>query len=370
MISLGIVQISLFLVVYMLPESTGFVLLPGRIHSFLAIKEYDVNIGQLRPISRSWRTFTECFAKKKRSSKRKKGSSKLYEDFKPPKKAAKQIDLLRPPRSYARNTVYSTFGGYNYSDGVKKHDVPFLDEPMWFDLFVVPASTLELANYFQSLMNTSKWNCTITDVYCPLNIPYYRFGAQKKLMLLNAPLVPGFMYIKCRMNPRIADNLEDISGVIDLRRNVYGLVLPVEPDRVERMLQLRVNDSKAIAAASQLIEQPKNGRPFQRGSYIKVVAPGKNCGKYGIFASTERGQLRVDMISADGYQTREVIPSLEDMEVVENIPGYIPVKNMSTKELVVSLMKKKPDSMVLTALYDAGVLNNILNDENYSKKTK
>jgi hypothetical protein len=121
-----------------------------------------------------------------------------------PKRASKKPV---PQRLTARERT-----GLTYSDDEGIYDVPIIDEFKWYRLTVRKASEKRLTEAFNDLAKTTKWSPIIAEAFYPKS-SYVRFKG-KTLEMTSQPMIPGLMYLKCKMSPDVADDMEQIQGKI------------------------------------------------------------------------------------------------------------------------------------------------------------
>ena len=141
-----------------------------------------------------------------------------------PKKAKKA-----PPRKLtARERT-----GYIYRDDEGLYDVPLINDAMWYRLSVRKASEKRLAEAFNELARSGKWAKIIEEAFYPSS-SYVRFKG-KNLFLDSKPMVPGLVYLKTKMSPDIADDLEQVQGIYGFSKNNYGIVVPLGEEEAEQI---------------------------------------------------------------------------------------------------------------------------------------
>jgi transcription antitermination factor NusG len=230
----------------------------------------------------------------------------------------------------------------------------------WFDYYTKTKFTLDTYSYLQSVIKNSSWNGLVSDVYCPMNVPYYRFGKGKRLLLQPSPLMPGIIYVKCRMSPAIADKLDRIPYTQKLRRNEAGLVVPLDERRVAAIEEMREDETKRIDLANKELDSCQEAGGYLKGSAVMITS-GVDKGKYGTLRGTSQGKIVVRIATEEGF-TKDENFDLSSLVRVARSPEK-QLHEMSQKDLIRSVMRKNPDSFVLSTLRDAGILDDILYDE-------
>lgn len=175
-------------------------------------------------------------------------------------------------------------------------------------------------------------------MYCPQKVPYVRFKEGKLLRYIPTALYPGHLFVKCTMSPDIADRLETISGVMRMRVNEDGFLVPLTPEEVENLVEQRETESiemdkmmgiletgnyyipgiEDCGSTSMISGNSDSGDEFtppeslsaypdhriRKGGSVAILE-GSYAGRRGIARGTEAGQVAVDVI--DGEVTHRVL---------------------------------------------------------------
>ena len=121
----------------------------------------------------------------------------------------------------------------------------------------------------------------IFDAYYP-QVIYIKFKG-KVLELASKPLIPGLLYIKTKMGPDIADEIEKVNGVYGFTKTADSIVLPLSESDAE---QLEGMKSKAK------MELTDDLKLMRKEEYVSVVE-GSHSGRYGILMGAKNGRLEV-----------------------------------------------------------------------------
>jgi transcription antitermination factor NusG len=222
----------------------------------------------------------------------------------------------------------------------------------------------------------------VCDLYCPLK-PSLRFGAGGKLVVDAKPRVPGLFFLSCQMNAGLANTLESIPDVFSLRRNTEGCVAPIDAERLVQIQAMRIEEREAfkhfhpelgrtpeaaIAGCSSLPsnysknEDSQDTLPcFKKGCSVRV-GQGVFMGRFGVVTGFENGKVVVNL-SKNGFSHREVFFLNQIEQVHSPMEGGADLtQHSSLKQLVAAVMRKQPDSYILAAINDAGLLSDILNE--------
>jgi len=101
--------------------------------------------------------------------------------------------------------------GFIYSDKDGEYDVPIIDSPMWYRVSVRKSSEKKISEHLKSLgEEVPRWQGVIHDTFYPTT-SYVKFKG-KNLELATKPMILGLVYIKTKMGPDIADDLEKATG--------------------------------------------------------------------------------------------------------------------------------------------------------------
>lgn len=235
--------------------------------------------------------------------------------------------------------------GYKYKDEEGMYDVPIIDEPMWYRLTVRKASEKRLTEAFNELAKSEKWGHIIEEAFYPSS-SYVRFKG-KVLDLGSRPMVPGLVYLKTRMSPDIADDLEQVQGIYGFSKNQYGIVVPMTGGDAEQIENLKLRQVKAL---------PPELLKMKKEEYVTVVE-GPHKGKYGILMGAKKGRLEVCLRS--DYRDEWDLFNVDELRYLAEPPEK-KWKTMSAKEAVESLMSKDPRNPTIKSLRDQGLLEEIL----------
>jgi transcription antitermination factor NusG len=82
-------------------------------------------------------------------------------------------------------------------------------------------------NIMQLRLSNPVWNDVISDVYYPQS-NFVRFKG-KSLELSCRAMIPGLLYLKMKMGPDVADDIENSDNVYGFAKK-NGIVLPISED--------------------------------------------------------------------------------------------------------------------------------------------
>lgn len=100
------------------------------------------------------------------------------------------------------------------------------------------------------------------------------------------PSKPGVVYIKAKMDPDIADDMESLPGVVRLvRDSETKLVLP---------LSMSQGSDLEAARSTQRTELNEELRQLKKDDYVTVVA-GEYAGHYGLLKTMRSGRFEVGL---------------------------------------------------------------------------
>jgi transcription antitermination factor NusG len=221
----------------------------------------------------------------------------------------------------------------------------------WYFIDVDGRITLDVADRLKRLILDPKWEGVLEDVYCPLKVPYVRFKEGKLLQFVPAVLYPGHMFIKCTMSPDIADRLETVSGVMRMRVNEDGFLVPLTIEEVRNLEVQREEESLEFDRMTDILEtgnyyvpeteggvggsrSEADGGIHSTGGYVVDTVPtncpppspdyrirkggcvsileGSYAGCWGIARGTEMGQIAIDVI--DQASTHRVLLDLSAVQ--------------------------------------------------------
>jgi transcription antitermination factor NusG len=234
--------------------------------------------------------------------------------------------------------------------------VPIVDDPRWYRVSVRKNSERKFFELFRELRDSSascstgeRWGEVIDDSYYP-TLSFVKIGSKaqgKALQLATKPMLPGLVYLKTKMSPDIADDVEVMQGVYGFTKNVDGLIVPLtesESEQVESMIR-----KKPATLDPDMARMKKD-------EYVSIVS-GNHQGRYGILMGTKNGRLEVCLRS--DYKDEWDLFEPDQCRYLEN-PPETKWMDMSAKEAVESLMAKDPKNPTIRALRSQGLLEEIL----------
>ncbi|KAJ1425865.1 hypothetical protein B484DRAFT_480232, partial [Ochromonadaceae sp. CCMP2298] len=275
-------------------------------------------------------------------------------------KAAKAAALLKNPKvekpKKAEPVTVRSVTGLSFSDEDDEYDVPFVEEPRWYRLLVRKNSEATLAEKFKlsSEAGAGQWHDVLFDSFYPKSILLKFKGRKmepgKELSIVYKPMIPGLVFVKMRMDPDIADDVEGVPNVRGFLKSPHGLVLPLSDEEALEVEKLQAKEAPALTEEmSQL----------RIGEYCSVVG-GKHEGKYGIIEGTSKGRIMVRLRSE--YKDNNDFIEVENLRYLAD-PPEVNYKTMSAREAAENLMQKEPNAAILRFLRKEGLLNEILYPE-------
>ena len=175
---------------------------------------------------------------------------------------------------------------YIYHDDEGGYDVPFINSTMWYRLAVRKGSERKVTEKLLALKDGDPKYNFIEDAFCPQS-PYLKFKG-KSLTLAYKPVIPGLAYIKCLMNPDLADDVESVEGVFGFHKGYQTVVVPLN---AEQGLQLTAMKNKT----QDIVDE--EAAKLRKEEYVSVVS-GPHNGRYGILMGAKNGALQVNTIRA------------------------------------------------------------------------
>lgn len=168
------------------------------------------------------------------------------------------------------------------------------DPPRLFDRYRVLVRKGSESTVSESLLQSVKkggqWAGSVVDAFYP-RLVSFSFQRSKKagkgLAIVSKPMIPGVVFVKMRMNPDLADDMESSSGVNRLATNEFNLVVPLDEVEAEEISIFQQQPPPTIDEEMSLL---------QIGEYVSVV-DGQHKGKYGIIEGTRSGDIQVRLRS-------------------------------------------------------------------------
>lgn len=129
-----------------------------------------------------------------------------------------------------------------------------------------------------------KWEGVIEDAF-HAETYFVRFKG-KELQYAAKPISHGRIYVKCKMDPDIADDFEEMFGTYVFEKtDFYG---------VELVFPLSENEGKIIEALKA--QPPEQLSPelqrLRKDEYVTIIK-GTYKGKYGVLRGAKKGKLEV-----------------------------------------------------------------------------
>lgn len=115
---------------------------------------------------------------------------------------------------------------YNFKDADGEYDAPFINEAMWYRVSVRRNSEKKLAEILTSARDSDeRWGNMFEEVFYPLQ-PVVRMK-DKSLIVAYKAMAPGLVYLKTKMDPDLADDIEGMKMVYGFLKNQNNLILPL-----------------------------------------------------------------------------------------------------------------------------------------------
>jgi transcription antitermination factor NusG len=141
-----------------------------------------------------------------------------------------------------------------------------------------------LCDYFLHLRDTDpKWKGVISEAFYPVQ-DYVTMG-KKSLSNKPRPMTPGVIYLKTKMDPDIADDIELVKGIYGLVKSANRLVLPITEEEGKMLESLLEKAMNANTLDPQFAE-------LKRDEYVEIIS-GPWAGRYGILQGVRLGKLEV-----------------------------------------------------------------------------
>jgi transcription antitermination factor NusG len=145
-------------------------------------------------------------------------------------------------------------------------------------------SEKKLAESLKHLRDTDEnWGNMFEEVYYPLQ-PVVRIK-DKSLVIAFKAMAPGLVYIKTKMNPDLADDIESIKGVYAFLKNPNNLIVPLSKAEGDSIEVMRDRNTAVIDPELMLMKKDE---------YVSVVS-GPRKGRYGILMGAKNGKLEVTL---------------------------------------------------------------------------
>lgn len=228
------------------------------------------------------------------------------DESKTSKKPLTKVKKTRP--TISKKPSIEDLTGYKFADNDDGTKIPIIDEYMWYRIVVRKNSERKLCESINKLIQSNpKWALHFAEAVYPVD--YYIRMKGKGLMYTTKPLTPGVVYLKMKMNLKLADIVTDIAGIYGFsKRNEKNAVLPVNPEDSIELDQLK---SKPIPSL-----KPEHVK-MRKEEYVSVVE-GERKGRYGILMGARNGKIEVCLRSEfkDEYDYFDI----DDLEYLENPP--------------------------------------------------
>ena len=160
-------------------------------------------------------------------------------------------------------------------------------------------------------------------------------------------MIPGLLYIKTKMGPDVADELEKVQGIYGFTKTSDGIVVPLGEEEANQLESMKNKDRQDLTPDIKKIKKEE---------YVSVVS-GEHAGRYGIVMGAKAGKIEVCLRSE--YKDDWDVFNVFDLRYLDKPPEK-KWKEMTAKEAVESLMAKDPKSPTIKSLKEQGLLEEIL----------
>jgi transcription antitermination factor NusG len=152
--------------------------------------------------------------------------------------------------------------GFKYADKHGEYDVPIIDEPMWYRVTVRKGIEKRMCDMLEEAKGEAPWRGVLFDTFYP-QAGYVRLKG-KSLVVVGKPLLAGLVYVKTRMNPDVADDIESIPGVYGLSMSQpHSFVTPLGAAQTQQLESMRNKTLFDLSPEQKLIK--KDG-------YVSIVS--------------------------------------------------------------------------------------------------
>jgi transcription antitermination factor NusG len=163
------------------------------------------------------------------------------------------------------------------------------------ELFAGPNSALD-----------AKWSKIVIDAYYPQS-PYIGFKG-KNIELKVKPMIPGLLYLKTKMGPDVADELEKVQGIYGLTKTSDGIVMPLGENEASQLETMKNKERQDLTPDLKRIKKEE---------YVSVVS-GEHTGRYGIVMGAKAGKIEVCLRSE--YKDEWDVFNVFDLRYLEKPP--------------------------------------------------
>lgn len=194
----------------------------------------------------------------------------------------------------------------------------------------------------------------VEQVYVPKAPSYYFTGSAKSerryLSVRYArPKFSCCVFIKCKMSPDIAEEIESVEGVRGMMKMPEGFVAPMDQEQ-QKMIEEMV--------ATPPPEMPVYMKEIQMGEYVSIVG-GTEAGKYGIVEGVQSNRLAVRVRSEGKEDTIESI-AITDVRYLPNPPEKH-YRLLTSKEMLQMLLERDPKNPQIRTLLRTGAGADLIN---------
>jgi transcription antitermination factor NusG len=152
----------------------------------------------------------------------------------------------------------------------------------------------------------AKWSKIVIDAYYPQS-PFVGFKG-KNIELKVKPMIPGLLYIKTKMGPDIADELEKVPGIYGFTKTADGIVIPLGGDEATQLETMKNKERQDLSPELKRIKKEE---------YVSVVS-GEHMGRYGIVMGAKAGKIEVCLRSE--YKDDWDVFNVFDLRYLEKPP--------------------------------------------------
>jgi transcription antitermination factor NusG/ribosomal protein L25 (general stress protein Ctc) len=334
-------------------------------------------------------------AKRAKPASKKKPAEKKARKKKEEVKAVDSLNSIKGKKSDAGASVVEEVG-LVYSDENGTYDVPIVPVPMWYKMIVLKGKEKNVVKDFMDMKKENKrWGKIIDDAYTAQE-KKVRYNSKGKLVANPRPSMPGIVYIRCTMDPDIADEIEDVEFVGYLMKT-GSVVVPLSAEEEGNLIKRREIEDLKLSKDEKLMSKDDYVRVVRgamegrlvhtirfhissavHDKFMLYVTSHRSlfvvmC-RYGILTgSAQDGSLEVQFRSSDAddermdMNTKKLVNMVrfiapDDLVYLED-PPETRWKDMTAKAAVEKLMRDNPNDGMLRALRRSGQLQSILYGE-------
>jgi len=288
-----------------------------------------------------------------KSSSKGKGKSESALQKEAEKAARKEKKLLA---SIEKTKSARQLTGYNYADKYGEYDVPIVDEHLWYRMQVRKNSEKKSCEMLMMLeaSGEKKWKGVVVNAF--YQKAHFIRMAKDEVVLGTKAIIPGLIFVKTKMDPDIADDIEKLLGYAYFIKNNNNIVVPLNKDEGA--------NADVVASLPEKV-LPAEMSKLKKGEYVSIIS-GLYKGQYGIMNTVRNG--RIEVVLRSEYKNDYYFFEPHEVAYLANPPEK-KLSEMTPKETIESLMKKDQHSGTIKALRNAGILDAVLDpDSEYIQK--